>query len=110
MRTTSLDKRTLADLGYPVAAGVLRAIRLLEERYGASDYHASGHTQTAPSWIFKLPRYGNAEVGVRMNKRDTTLYMRGRTRDAGCVVGSPFRVADLTERVIQTLLRVPEKG
>jgi hypothetical protein len=80
MRTTSLDKRTLADLGYPVAAGVLRAIRLLEERYGASDYHDSGHTQTAPTWIFKLPRYGNAEVGVRMNKRDTTLYMRGRTR------------------------------
>jgi len=38
MRTTSLEKRTLADLGYPVAAGVLRAIRLLEERYGASDY------------------------------------------------------------------------
>ena len=80
MRTTSLDKRTLADLGYPVAAGVLRAIRLLEERYGASDYHDSGHTQTAPTWIFKLPRYGNAEVGVRMNKHDTTLYMRGRKR------------------------------
>jgi hypothetical protein len=74
-----LEKRTLADLGYPVAAGVLRTIQLLEERYGASDYHDSGHTQTAPTWIFKLPRYGNAEVGVRMNKRDTTLYMRDRT-------------------------------
>lgn len=81
MRTTSLDKRTLVDLGYPVAAGVLRAIRLLEERYGASEYHDSGHTQTAPTWIFKLPRYGNAELGVRMNKHDTTLYMRGRTCD-----------------------------
>lgn len=81
MRTTSLEKRTLADLGYPVAAGVLRTIQLLEERYGASDYHDSGHTQTTPTWIFKLPRYGNAEVGVRMNKRDTTLYMRDRTFD-----------------------------
>lgn len=81
MRTASLEKRTLADLGYPVAAGVLHAIRLLEERYGASDYHDSGHTNTAPAWIFKLPRYGNAEVGVRMNKRDTTLYMRDRTCD-----------------------------
>ena len=81
MRTTSLEKRTLADLGYPVAAGVLRTIQLLEERYGASDYHDSGHTQTAPTWIFKLPRYRNAEVGVRMNKRDSTLYMRDRTCD-----------------------------
>ena len=79
MTTTSLEKRTLSDLGYPVAAGVLNVIRLLEERYGASDYHDSGHTQTAPTWIFRLPRYANAEVGVRMNKRDTTLYMRDRT-------------------------------
>lgn len=87
MRTTSLEKRTLADLGYPVAAGVLRTIRLLEERYGASDYHDSGHTQTTPTWIFKLPRYGNAEVGVRMNKRDTTLYMRDRTCDGNRLRG-----------------------
>jgi hypothetical protein len=79
MRAANLKKRTLADLGYPVAAGVLRTIQLLQERYGASDYHDSGHTNTAPTWIFKLPRYGNAEVGVRMNKRDTTLYMRDRT-------------------------------
>lgn len=81
MKTVSLEKRSLTNLGYPVAAGVLHVIRLLEERYDASDYRDSGHTQTAPTWIFKLPRYGNAEVGVRMNKRDTTLYMRDRTCD-----------------------------
>lgn len=81
MRAEGLERRTLADLGYPVAAGVLHAIRLLEGRYGASDYHDSGHTKTAPTWIFKLPRYGNSEVGVRMNKRDTTLYMRDCTLD-----------------------------
>lgn len=81
MKAKSQKKRTLADLGYQVAAGVVNTIRLLEERYGASDYHDSGHTRTGPTWIFKLPRYDNAEVGLRMNKRDTTLYMRDRTCD-----------------------------
>lgn len=81
MKAEGLEKRTLVDLGYPVAAGVLHAIGLLEGRYGASDYRDSGHTQTAPTWIFRLPRYSNAEVGVRMNKRDITLYVRDRTFD-----------------------------
>jgi len=81
MKTIVHHKRSIADLGYSVAAGVLNAIRLLEDEYGANDYHDSGHTKTSPTWIFKLPRYGNAEVGVRMNKRDTTLYMRDRTLD-----------------------------
>lgn len=79
MKSLDQKKRTIADLGSPIAAGVLHAIELLEQRYGAADYHDSGHTQTVPTWIFKLPGYGNAEVGVRMNKRDTTLYMRDRT-------------------------------
>jgi hypothetical protein len=81
MKAKNAKKRALTDLGYPVAAGVIHAIHLLEERYGPSDYHDSGHTQTAPTWIFKLPSYGNAEVGVRMNKRDITLYVRDRTCD-----------------------------
>lgn len=81
MKNTAPKKRTVAELGYPVAGGVQRAIDLLEQRYGADDYHDSGHTKTAPTWIFKLPRYGNAEVGVRMNRRDITLYLRDRTCD-----------------------------
>lgn len=80
MKTKSSKKRALSDLRDPVAKGVLHTVRLLQESYGASDYHDSGHAK-APVWIFKLPRYGNAEVGVRMNKRDTTLYMRDRTCD-----------------------------
>lgn len=94
MKATSQEKRTLDDLGYPVAAGVLKTIKLLEERYRADDYHDSGHTQTAPTWIFKLPRYGNAEVGVRMNRRDTTLYIRDRTCD-----GKRLRDLISTEKV-----------
>lgn len=74
-------RRSISDLGYPVARGVLDTIHLLETRYGATDYHDSGHTKTAPTWIFKLPRHGGAEVGVRMNKRDLTLYMRDKTLD-----------------------------
>lgn len=81
MKHRNSEKRSLSDLGYTVASGVMDAIRLLQERYGASDYHDSGHTKTTPTWIFKLSRYGNAEVGVRMNKRDITLYMRDRTCD-----------------------------
>lgn len=81
MKLVTPRKRTLSELGYPVAKGVLRTIQLLEERYGASEYHDSGHTQTAPTWIFKFPKYANAEVGVRMNKRDTTLYIRDKTCD-----------------------------
>lgn len=72
--------RSISQLGYDVAPGVEQAIRLLQEHYGASSYRDSGHTQTSPTWIFELPRYG-AEVGVRMNKRDLSLYMRNRTLD-----------------------------
>ncbi|NMF86941.1 DUF3883 domain-containing protein [Aromatoleum petrolei] len=81
MRTIEKSKRSLSDLGYPVASGVMKTIRLLDEQYGATDYHDSGHTSTAPTWIFKLPRYGNAEIGARMNKENTTLYIRDQTCD-----------------------------
>lgn len=83
MKAISRKKRTLADLGQSAAAGVLHAIWLLEERYGASEYHESGHNpdRRAPVLVVKLPRYGDAEVGVPLNKRDITLYMRDRTCD-----------------------------
>lgn len=73
-------KRTVAQLGYSVSDDVLHAIDLLQHRYGATDYRDSGHTNTRPTWIFELPAF-NAEVGVPMNKRDLSLYMRNRTLD-----------------------------
>ena len=73
-------KRKIEELGYAVADDVLYAIDLLQRRYGASDHRDSKHTKGRPTWIFELPAYG-AEVGVPMNKRDLTLYMRNRTLD-----------------------------
>lgn len=83
MKAISRKKRTLADLSQSVAAGVLKAIQLLEKRYGATEFHESGHNpdRRAPVLVVKLPRYDNAEVGVPLNKRDITLYMRDRTCD-----------------------------
>lgn len=73
-------KRSIAQLGKPVSDDVRYAIDLLEHQYGASHYRDSGHTETRPTWIFELPRY-SAEVGVPMNQRDLSLYMRNRTLD-----------------------------
>lgn len=73
-------KRSIAQLSRTVSDDVRYAIDLLENRYGASNYRDSGHTVTRPTWIFELPRYG-AEVGVPMNQRDLSLYMRNRTLD-----------------------------
>lgn len=75
--------RTIDELGYEVADDVLHAIDLLRNRYGASRHRDSGHQdgkRGRPTWIFELPRF-NAEIGVPMNKRDLTLYMRNRTLD-----------------------------
>ncbi len=83
MKAISRKKRTLADLGGSVAAGVLHLLHLLEERYGASEYHDSGHNpdDRAPVLVVKLPLYGDAEVGVPLNKRRITLYVRDLTLD-----------------------------
>ncbi len=75
--------RTLDDLGYEVSADVLHAIDLLRNRYGATSHRDSGHQLGKggrPTWIFEMPHF-EAEVGVPMNRRDLTLYMRNRTRD-----------------------------
>lgn len=75
--------RTIDELGYDVADDVLHAIDLLRNRYGASNHRDSGHQDGKggrPTWIFELPQF-NAEIGVPMNKRDLTLYMRNRTLD-----------------------------
>lgn len=75
--------RTIEQLGYDVSEDVVHAIELLKTRYGASSYRDSGHQLGKggrPTWIFELPRFG-AEIGVPMNRRDLTLYMRNRTLD-----------------------------
>lgn len=77
------NNRTIAQLGYEVSEDVLHAIDLLENRYGADNHRDSGHQDGKggrPTWIFELPQF-NAEVGLPMNKRDLTLYMRNRTLD-----------------------------
>jgi len=75
--------RTIAQLGYEVSEDVLHAIDLLENRYGADNHRDSGHQDGKggrPTWIFELPRF-NAEIGLPMNKRALTMYMRNRTLD-----------------------------
>jgi hypothetical protein len=72
--------RTIADLGYDIVSDVLYAIDLLEGRYGAPAYRDSNHTTRRPVWVFKTSVL-EAEVGMPMNKRDLTLYMRSRTLD-----------------------------
>lgn len=81
MKAISRKKRTLADFGDSVAPGVLRLLKLLEERYGASEYLDSGHNpdRRAPVLVIRLPLYGDAEVGVPLNKRDISLYVRDLT-------------------------------
>lgn len=77
-------RRTIDELGYTVSSDVLHAIDLLQTRYGATDYRDSGHTTTAPTWIFEL-RGRDAEVAVRMNKRALTLYLRDKMPGGGKV-------------------------
>ncbi len=72
-----MKKRTVSELGYPIAAGVLHAIELLKKDFGATNYRDSGHTKTSPTWIFELPHY-KTEIGVRMNKKAIGLYVKYR--------------------------------
>lgn len=73
--------RTVKDLGYQVSPDVVFTIELLTTQYGALPPRDSGHTKTAPTWIYECPGHGGAEVAVRMNKQSLTLYLRDRTRD-----------------------------
>lgn len=77
------SQRSLDELSRGASEEVRHAIELLQQRYGASSYQESGHREGAggrPTVIFDLPNFG-AEVGLPMNKRDLTLYMRNRTMD-----------------------------
>jgi len=65
----------------PIADEVRAAVSLLKNRYQAVLTHDSGHKVTSPTWIFTLPKPRGAQVAVRMNKRDLSLYLRDRTWD-----------------------------
>ena len=86
-------------LTHPLSDGVLHAVDLLQTQYGANSYRDSGHTETAPTWIFELTDYG-AEVGLRMNGGVLTLYMRNRTLDGQTLTDwlSPEKVAKVYPR------------
>jgi hypothetical protein len=117
--------REIADLGYPVDSDVLYVIDLLKTRYGAKRSNDSGHTETRPTWIYDLPKYGDAQVAVPMNKKCLTLYLRDLTRDgrrlskllppekikktypsAGKPAGSVYRARYLAPTSTNHLLRV----
>lgn len=76
-------KRAIEHLGYDVSDDVLHAIELLKRMDASTECRDSGHKLRKggrPTWVFKLPRF-DAEVGVPMNRRHLTLYMRNRTLD-----------------------------
>jgi hypothetical protein len=64
-----------------IADDVRAAVSLLKTRYQAVLTHDSGHTDTGPTWIFTMPKLRGAQVAVRMNKRDLSLYLRDKTWD-----------------------------
>lgn len=76
-----------------IADDVRAAVSLMKTRYKAVLTHDSGHT-TGPTWIFTLPHPSSAQVAVRMNKRDLSIYLRDKTQN-----GSPLEplLDDLAE-------------
>lgn len=62
-----------------MGAEVRAAVELIKNAYGAVLTHDSGHTRTAPTWIFTFPKQANAQLAMRMNKTKLSLYLRSRT-------------------------------
>ena len=89
MAITEIRERELQ-----IADDVRAAVSLLKTRYKAVLTHDSGHTATGPTWIFTLPHPSSAQVAVRMNMRDLSIYLRDKTHN-----GSPLEplLKDLAE-------------
>jgi hypothetical protein len=81
-----------------VADNVRAAVSLLKTRYQAVLTHDSGHTKTGPTWIFTLPQPSSAQVAVRMNKRDLSVYLRDKTTDGRVLEPLLDRLAEVKER------------
>jgi Domain of unknown function (DUF3883) len=81
MEVSAISKRVLKNVG----VNIWRAVAEMEREFGAQLTHDSGHGkddgEKAATWIFTFPAFGNAQLGLRMNKNDLTLYVRDKTRD-----------------------------
>lgn len=81
-----------------IADDVRAAVSLLKTRYQAVLTHDSGHTDTGPTWIFTVPKPRGAQVAVRMNKRDLSLYLRDKTWDGKTLEPLLAGLAEIKDR------------
>ena len=81
-----------------IADEVRAAVSLLKNRYQAVLTHDSGHTDTGPTWIFTMPKPRGAQVAVRMNKRDLSLYLRDKTWDGKTLEPLLAGLAEIKDR------------
>lgn len=70
--------RDLSELGSEVGQPVRNAIRAIEAR-GGRYTHDSGHNK-APTWIYSFPSLGDAQLGLRINRKKLSVYMRADPR------------------------------
>ncbi|MBK9496096.1 MAG: DUF3883 domain-containing protein [Xanthomonadales bacterium] len=70
--------RDLSELGSEVGQPVRNAIRVIEAR-GGRYTHDSGHNK-APTWIYSFPSLGGAQLGLRINRKKLSVYMRADPR------------------------------
>lgn len=79
-------KKDVTRISFSVAASVADDVRyaleLLKQRYGADDFEDSRKNADSrrPTRLVKLSKFG-VEIGVPLNGRDLTLYMRNLTLD-----------------------------
>ncbi len=92
MRFVAIKERDLK-----VADEVRMAVSLLKNRYKAVLTDDSGHAE-GPLWIFTLEKPRGAQVAVRMNKRDLSLYLRGKTADGRALEPLLDGLAEIKER------------
>ncbi len=84
-----------------IADDVRAAVSLLKTRYQAVLTHDSGHTDTGPTWIFTIPKPRGAQVALRMNKRDLSLYLRDKTWDGKTLEPLLAGLAEIKDRYPQ---------
>jgi hypothetical protein len=75
-------KKDVTRISFSVADDVRYALELLKQRYGADDFEDSRKEAGSrrPTRLVKLSKFG-VEIGVPLNGRDLTLYMRNLTLD-----------------------------
>ena len=63
-----------------VAPAILNFISMMERTYDLGTPFETGHAAN-PSRIYTFPRFGNAQIALRMNKEKFSLYLRSLTLD-----------------------------